>query len=40
MIAKSKGFIHEVRPLLDRLITNGIFISNRLYAEVMKVANE
>ena len=40
LLAKSKGFICEVRPLLDRLITNGIFISNRLYAEVLKMANE
>ena len=40
LLAKSKGLIYEVKPLLDCLITNGIFISNRLYAEVMKIANE
>jgi len=40
LLAKSKGFIYEVKPLLDRLIANGIFISNRLYADVMKIANE
>ena len=40
LLAKSKGFIYEVKPLLDRLIANGIFISNRLYAEVMKIADE
>jgi len=40
LLTKSKGFIYEVKPLLDRLIANGLFISNRLYAEVMKIANE
>ena len=40
LLAKSRGFIHEVRPLIDRLIENGIFISTRLYADVIKIANE
>jgi len=40
LLAKSKGFVQEVKPWVDRLIANGIHISNRLYADVMKIAGE
>jgi len=40
LLAKSKGFICEVKPLVDKLITNGIYISDRLYSDVMKIAEE
>ena len=38
--AKSKGFIHQIKPLMDKLIINGIYISNRLYSEIIKIAGE
>jgi len=38
--AKATGLINEVKPLLDKLVTNGIYISERLYAEVLKTADE
>jgi len=40
LLAKSKGLIHEVKPLVDRLIENGIYISSRLYSEIMAIAVE
>ena len=40
LLAKSKGIVPEVKPLVNRLITNGIYIGSRLYAEIMKMAGE
>ena len=40
LAAKAKGFINEVKPLVDRLIENGIYISSRLYFEIMRTADE
>lgn len=40
LLAKSKGLIKQVKPLIDKLIANGIYISNRLYSEIMKIAGE
>ncbi|MCL2605391.1 MAG: DUF3368 domain-containing protein [Defluviitaleaceae bacterium] len=40
LLAKSKEYIKEVKPLIDGLIINGIYISNRLYFEIMKMADE
>lgn len=40
LLAKAEGLEHEVKPLIDKLIANGIYISSRLYADVMKTANE
>lgn len=40
LLAKSKGFIDKVKPLTDRLIMNGIYISDRLYSEIMTIAGE
>jgi predicted nucleic acid-binding protein len=40
LLAKSKGIVHEVKPLVDKLIANGIYISSRLYSEIMTIADE
>jgi len=40
LLAKSRGLIHEVKPLADKLIANGIYIGSRLYSEIMAIANE
>jgi len=39
-LAKIKGLIHEVKPLLDKLIDNNFRISLKLYNEVLKSVNE
>lgn len=38
--SKNKGEIKAVKPLLDRLIENGIRISEDLYLEALKLADE
>ena len=38
--AKSKGLVDKVKPLLDKLIVNGIYISTRLYSDIMRIAEE
>jgi len=40
LLAKSKGIIHAIKPLMDKLIVNGIYISSRLYSEIMMIADE
>jgi len=40
LLAKSKKLIHEVKPLVDQLISNGIYISDRLYVEILKISGE
>ena len=40
LLAKSKRLTHEVKPLIDKLISNGIYLSNRLYSEILKIAKE
>ena len=40
LLAKSMGLVYEVKPLVDKLIANGIYISNRLYVDIMKIAGE
>jgi len=40
LLAKSRGMILEVKPLVDGLIANGIYIGSRLYSEIIKMANE
>ena len=40
LLAKSRGIIFEIKPLVDGLIANGIYIGSRLYSEIMKMANE
>ena len=37
---KEKGLIKEITPLMDTLIRNGIYISNKLYKDIIKIAGE
>lgn len=38
--AKEKGYINQIKPLLDQLIYNNIYIDNNLYVKVLDIANE
>jgi len=38
--AKQKGFVSEVKPLLDKLIENQIRISERLYIQALQIVHE
>ncbi len=38
--AKENGSINNLRPLLDKLISNNIYISSGLYEEALKLAGE
>lgn len=38
--AKEKGYIIKIKPLLDDLLNNGIYIDEELYNTVLKMANE
>lgn len=40
LLAKKKGKIEKVRPLLDQLLANGIFLSKSLYKQVLIEAEE
>lgn len=40
LLAKKKGKIEKVKPLLDQLITNGIYLSKSLYNQVLIEAEE
>jgi len=40
LLAKSKMLIPEVKPLVDDLVTNGIYISKRLYSDIISIAGE
>ena len=40
LIAKKRGYITDVKPLCDRLLSNDRFISRTLYNEVLKNAGE
>lgn len=40
LLAKKKGKIEKVKPLLDQLIANGIFLSKSLYEQVLIEAGE
>ena len=40
LLAKSKELVSEVKPSVDLLIANGIYIGRRLYSEIMKIADE
>ena len=39
-MAKMKGFIPEIKPLLDRLIENNFRMSLKLYNEILKDVDE
>ena len=38
--AKEKGYISEVKPLLNALMESGIYIDDKLYSRVIGMANE
>lgn len=38
--AKEKGVLKEIKPLINNLINNGIYIDNNLYETVIKLAKE
>jgi len=38
--AKEKGILEKVKPLIDELIKNNIYINDKLYRTVLKIANE
>lgn len=38
--AKRQGFIKELKPLLDKLMENGIRISRKLYLDILDLVNE
>ncbi len=38
--SKKKGYIDEVKPLLDEMIDKGRWISNRVYRDVLKFCGE
>jgi predicted nucleic acid-binding protein len=40
VLAKSKGIIGAVKPVLDELIKTGLFISDDIYREVLRLASE
>ena len=40
LIAKKRGFIQALKPLLDLLIDNGRYIGHSLYNEVLQKADE
>jgi predicted nucleic acid-binding protein len=40
VLAKEEGIIHQVRPLLDALRDQGFFISDDLYHDILRRADE
>lgn len=40
IVAKEKGFISEIKPLLDEMIENGRWISAKVYRDVLKICGE
>lgn len=40
LAAKREGLVPLVRPLLDRLVANGVRLSSRLYEEACRLAGE
>jgi len=40
IVAKERGLITEVKPLLDEMIENGRWISHRVYGDVLRVCGE
>ena len=38
--AKQNGLIDKVKPIMDRLIQNGLFVSPEVQASVLKIAEE
>jgi hypothetical protein len=40
IVAKEKGLITEIKPLLDEMIDKGRWISRRVYRDVLKICGE
>lgn len=40
LLAKRKGFIHEIKPFLCKLQNSDIFFSEDLFQQILSVANE
>ena len=40
IVAKERGLITEVKPLLDEMIENGRWISRRVYGDVLRICGE
>ncbi len=40
LIAKEKGFVTKLKPLLDRLQSEGFHMSDTLYSQILRSANE
>jgi predicted nucleic acid-binding protein len=40
LLAKTMGLIHQIKPLVDRMVANNIYVSDRLYSEIMQLAGE
>ena len=38
--AKERGYIKKVKPLIDMLINNGIYIGQRLYKDILRITGE
>ena len=38
--AKQKGLIDKVKPVMDRLIQNGLYVSSEVQLSVLKIAGE
>ena len=38
--AKNQGIISEVKPLLDEIIKNGFFVSNKSYDDILRLSGE
>lgn len=38
--SKERGYVSEIRPLLDELLSKGIYIDDNLYGIALKIANE
>ena len=38
--AKERGVIQEIRPVLDKLIASGTYVSDTLYQEFLRVSGE
>ncbi len=38
--AKNQGIISEVKPLLDEIIKNGFFVSNKIYDDILRLSGE
>ena len=38
--AKEKGYVSSVKPIMDKLIQNGLYVDPKVQAEVLKLSNE